>query len=219
MYLPPAFKLEPLASLHEVMRGCPLATLVTRSGDRIVADPIPFLLDAERGEHGVLRAHVARANPLWREHPPGAEALLIFNGPNHYISPSWYATKRETGKVVPTWNYVAVHAHGPLRVIDDPAWVLQQITDLTALHEADRAPPWAVAEAPAEFIAAQLQAIVGIEIAIARIEGKQKISQNRSRADREGVIEGLTASPGEQARAMAARVAQALQQSPPDKNH
>jgi len=210
MYLPPAFKMDDLASLHEVMRRYPLATLVTKAGDGVAADHIPFLLDTASGDLGVLRAHVARANPLWHAHPATAEALVIFTGPDHYISPSWYATKRETGKVVPTWNYVAVHAHGRLRVHDDPAWLRRQIDDLTNLHEAGQPSPWAVADAPEEFIAAQMQAIVGIEMLITRIEGKSKLSQNRSHADRLGVIDGLTASGGVAAGDMAKRVAQEI---------
>ncbi|MDR2992092.1 MAG: FMN-binding negative transcriptional regulator [Burkholderiaceae bacterium] len=216
MYLPPAFQLDDLDSLHAVMRGCPLATLVTRSGDKIVADHIPFLLDAASGDKGVLRGHVARANPLWQAHPGGMEALVIFTGPDHYVTPSWYATKRETGKVVPTWNYVAIHAYGPLRVCDDPAWLRRQLDELTALHEAGRASPWAVSDAPADFIAQQMQAIVGIEIAITRLEGKRKISQNRSRADREGVVAGLAAGHGDKAQAMSRLVAQAMQADVPD---
>ena len=210
MYLPPAFKIDDLASLHAVMRSCPLATLVTKSGEQIVADPIPFLLDTACGDQGVLRGHVARANPLWQTHPASAEVLVIFSGTNHYISPAWYPSKRETGKVVPTWNYAAVHAYGVLRVHDDPAWLRQQIDELTACHEAGRARPWAVSDAPEEFIAAQIKAIVGIEITITRLEGKLKASQNRAQSDREGVVAGLAASGSDQARAMRDLVAQAM---------
>ena len=149
MYLPPAFRIDDLASQHEAMRRHPFATLVTRSGPGIVADHLPFMIDAERGDKGVLRAHVARANPLWRTHPADSEALVIFAGADRYITPSWYATKRETGKVVPTWNYVAVHAWGPLQVFDDPEWLRELIGALTARHEADAARPWAVTDAPA----------------------------------------------------------------------
>ncbi|MFI5011284.1 MAG: FMN-binding negative transcriptional regulator [Hyphomicrobiales bacterium] len=206
MYLPPAHRIDDLARLHEAMRQHPLATLITRSGDGIVADHIPFMIDAGRGEKGVLRAHVARANPLWRTHPEGREALVIFAGANHYITPSWYATKRETGKVVPTWNYVAVHAWGPLQVFDDPEWLREQIGALTARHEAERATPWAVTDAPADFVASQIKFIVGIEIPILRIEGKWKVSQNRPQADRIGVVDGLRAAGDETSRTMAALV-------------
>jgi transcriptional regulator len=147
MYLPPMFRSDDLASQHEVMRRHPLGTLVTRSGEGLAADHIPFLVDAERGEKGVLRAHVARANPLWRTHPRGGDALVIFSGAERYISPSWYATKRETGKVVPTWNYVAVHASGPLVVFDDEAWLARQIAELTSRQEAASGTPWAVSDA------------------------------------------------------------------------
>jgi transcriptional regulator len=218
MYLPPAFKLDDLDSLHAVMLCCSLATLVTRSGNEIVADHIPFLLDAAGGDNGVLRGHVARANPLWQAHPAGVEALVIFTGPDHYVTPSWYAAKRETGKVVPTWNYVAVHAYGLLQVCDDPAWLHRQIDELTALHEANRTLPWAVADAPPDFIAQQMQAIVGIEITITRLEGKRKASQNRSHADRAGVVTGLAASRGDKAQAMVGLVAQTLQEDAPGKN-
>ncbi|SED61694.1 negative transcriptional regulator, PaiB family [Rhizobiales bacterium GAS191] len=207
MYLPPAFRIDDLASLHEAIRHHPLATLVTRSGDSVVADHIPFLIDAERGDKGVLRAHVARANPLWHTHPGDSEALVIFSGADHYITPSWYETKRETGKVVPTWNYVAVHAWGKLQVFEDQDWLREQIGALTSRHEGDRASPWSVSDAPADFIAGQIKGIVGIEIPITRILGKWKVSQNRPEADRKGVVEGLGASPARDGRAMAELVA------------
>jgi transcriptional regulator len=209
MYQPPAFRLDDLGSQHEVMRRHPFATLVTRSGDGVVADHIPFLIDPARGDKGVLKAHVARANPLWRTHPADMEALVIFQGVDHYITPSWYATKAETGKVVPTWNYVVVHAYGPLQVFDDPVWLREQIGALTRSHEASRADPWAVSDAPADFLAAQIKGIVGIEIAISRVEGKRKASQNRPEADRAGVIKGLGEMGGEASAAMAALVAEA----------
>jgi transcriptional regulator len=207
MYLPPLFRIDDLASQHEIIRRNPFATLVTRSGSGMVADHIPFILDAGRGEKGVLRAHVARANPLWRTHPSDAEVLVIFSGAHRYITPSWYATKRETGKVVPTWNYVALHAFGPLKVFDDEAWLRQQIGELTTRQEAERRAPWAVSDAPAEFVAAQIKMIVGIEVPILRVEAKSKVSQNRPPADRDGVIEGLEAEGDDASRAMAALVA------------
>jgi transcriptional regulator len=159
-----------------------------------------------------LRAHVARANPLWRTHPRETEALVIFAGIDHYITPSWYATKRESGKVVPTWNYLAVHAWGPLHVFEDAQWLREQVGALTAMHEARSvasggAAPWAVTDAPEEFIAAQLRGIVGIEVPVTRIDGKVKASQNRPETDREGVVQGLKAQGTEGARRMAALVA------------
>ena len=207
MYLPPLFRIDDLASQHEIIRRNPFATLVTRSGNGMVADHIPFILDAGRGEKGVLRAHVARANPLWRTHPSETEVLVIFSGADRYITPSWYATKRETGKVVPTWNYVALHAFGPLKVFDDEAWLRQQIGELTTRQEAERRAPWAVSDAPAEFVAAQIKMIVGIEVPILRVEAKSKVSQKRPPADRDGVIEGLEAEGDDASRAMAALVA------------
>ncbi|MBV9753295.1 MAG: FMN-binding negative transcriptional regulator [Hyphomicrobiales bacterium] len=206
MYRPLAFRLDALHDQHEVMRRYPLATLITRSADGVIANHIPFMIDAARGDKGVLRAHVARANPLWSTHPRDTEALVIFAGVDHYISPSWYATKRETGKVVPTWNYVAVHAWGPLCVFDDPEWLRGQVGALTALHEADSAAPWAVTDAPEDFVVGQIKAIVGIEVPIARIEGKVKASQNRPQADREGVVEALNGRGGERASSMASLV-------------
>jgi transcriptional regulator len=206
MYLPPIFRNDDLASQHEVMRQHPFAMLVTRSGDSIVADHIPFMIDAGRGEKGTLRAHVARANPLWRVHPKDSEVLVVFSGADRYISPSWYATKRETGKVVPTWNYVAVHASGPLIVFDDPEWLRRQIGELTAQQETGRSAPWAVTDAPADFVATQVKMIVGIEIPILRIEAKWKVSQNRVAADRVGVVEGLEAGGDDASLAMAALV-------------
>jgi transcriptional regulator len=155
------------------------------------ANPIPCLVDSELSEKGTLRAHLARANPQLQELAVVEECLVIFQGPQQYITPSWYETKRETGKVVPTWNYITVHAWGPPRVIDDAAWLRQQVGELTASREDRRAEPWAVSDAPDDFIAAQLKAIVGLEIPIARIEGKWKVSQNRPAADRAGVIAGL----------------------------
>ncbi len=157
-------------------------------------------------KYGVLQAHVARANPQWRDLAVINEALVVFQGVDHYVSPSWYATKQETHKVVPTWNYVMVQARGPVRVIEDDAWLERQIAALTARQEAAREAPWAVSDAPADFIALQRKAIVGIEIEIADIRGKWKTSQNRNAADRAGVVEGLEALGDEEALAMAAIV-------------
>jgi len=204
MYLPPAFSHEDVASQHAFMRSCGLGTLVTNGPAGLYASHVPFLLDDE-GERGVLRAHLSRGNPHWKNFDATAEALAIFSGADFYVTPEWYATKRETGKVVPTWNYIAVHAYGPLRVVDDAAWVRALVTRLTDRHEAGRDKPWAVADAPDDFIAAQLKGIVGIEIPISRLEGKWKMSQNRPAADRAGVVTGLEA---EGQKAAAALVAQ-----------
>src|SRR5215207_2693128 len=203
MYQPPHFREERVEVLHDLIGSHPLATLVTVENGHPDANHIPMLIDRNRGRLGVLRAHVARANVLARGH--GGPALAVFQGPESYVTPSWYATKRETGKVVPTWNYVVVHAHGPLTVIDDPVWIREQIEALTRTQEESRAEPWQVADAPPDFVASQVKAIVGIEIEIATLEGKWKVSQNRPAADREGVAAGLRAL-GSEPSAMAALV-------------
>ena len=193
MYVPPAFRDDDLASLHATMRAARLCSFVTATAQGLVATPLPALIDEAEGERGVLYGHVARANPQWRN-PPAGEAMAIFMGPDAYVTPSWYATKRATGKVVPTWNYVAVHAYGPVEFFEDADRLLGIVTRLTDLHEGPRAGPWAVTDAPADFIRAQLRGIVGLRMPIARIEGKRKMSQNRSAEDRAGVIAGLASS-------------------------
>ena len=203
MYLPPAFKEDRFAVQHALMRAHPLAMLVTLGEGGLVANPVPLVLDPAAGERGTLRGHLARANPQWRAFDATVEALAIFQGAEHYITPSWYATKGETGKVVPTWNYAVVQAYGPLRVVEDPAWLARQIRSLTAEHEGSRSAPWAVEDAPADFVAAQIRGIVGIEIPITRIEAKWKASQNRNEADRAGVVAGLRAEEDAAASAMA----------------
>ena len=190
MYQPPHFRED----RHEVQSSLigenPLGLLFTAGPGGLMANPVPFLLD-ERGPHGTLRAHVARANDQWKELLAAPACLIVFQGPQDYVSPSWYATKRETGKVVPTWNYATVHAWGEARVIEDPDWLRIQIDDLTRAMEGRRSTPWAVDDAPAPFVAMQIRGIVGIEIPIARMEGKWKMSQNRNEADRKGVISGF----------------------------
>ena len=193
MYTPPAFRVDDRTEIHAMMRACRLATLVTATADGLLATPLPLILAAEEGEFGVLYGHLARANPQWQKAAVG-EAMILFNGPDAYVTPSWYETKRETGKVVPTWNYQAVHAYGPAEFFDDPERLLDAVTRLTNLHEGTRAQPWAVDDAPSEFVRAQLRGIVGLRIPITRLEGKRKMSQNRSLADRRGVAEGLSAS-------------------------
>ena len=200
MYLPDVFRETNFSAIAALIARYPLATLVTLQGGQIVADHIPFLIDAE-GK--MLRAHVARANPLWQTFDPSGDALAIFSGVQHYVTPTWYASKRETGKVVPTWNYEVAHVYGRMRAIDDVHWVRLLVHDLTERHEAGRPNPWALDDAPAEFIASQLKAVVGIEISVSRIEAKRKFSQNRTKADRAGVIAGLLTEGDEDARAMA----------------
>jgi transcriptional regulator len=193
MYVPPAFAEDRLPVLHEAIRRTSLATLVTFGPDGLLATPLPLLLDAAAGPYGTLYGHLARANPQWRRSDAATEALVLFMGPDGYITPSWYATKRESGKVVPTWNYVTVHAYGRVEFFEDAAELLDAVTRLTARHEAGRAAPWTPGDAPPDFIQGQLKGIVGMRIAITRLQGKWKLSQNRSAADRAGVVAGLRA--------------------------
>jgi len=193
MYLPTHFAESRPEVLRDFIASHPLGLLVTQNGaGGIDANSVPFFLDvADDGTPGVLRAHVARANPLWKEARGDVDALVVFQGPHGYVSPSWYPSKAEHGKVVPTWNYVMVQARGRLRAIDDKAWLRAFVTRLTDRHEGGRAAPWAVTDAPADFIEATLGAIVGIEIALSSLVGKWKVSQNRAAADRAGVVDGL----------------------------
>lgn len=193
MYIPPAFREDDVTALHAEMRAIRLAQLVTATAEGLIATPLPLIVDAAEGPYGTLYGHVARANSQWKTAPIG-EAMALFMGANAYITPSWYATKRETGMVVPTWNYVAVHAYGAVEFFEDADRLLDVVTRLTNLHEAPRPQPWAVTDAPDSFIKAQLRGIVGLRIPIARLEGKRKMSQNRNVADRAGVVEGLAAS-------------------------
>lgn len=203
MYQPPHHREDRLEVQHELIRLHPLGTLVTMTKSGLVANALPFILDAARGAYGTLQAHLARANTQWRDFEPAVDALVIFQGPQRYITPSWYAVKQETGKVVPTWNYAVVQASGPMRVVEDRDWLATQIAALTNKLENGRTSPWAVTDAPPAFVEAQLKGIVGIEISIARIEGKWKVSQNRPEADRQGVVDGLLATADEQSLAMA----------------
>lgn len=193
MYVPPAFSEEDPETLRAMMREARLGHLVTATARGILSTPLPLLLEPAEGEHGTLYGHLARGNPQWHE-PVIGEALAIFMGPDAYITPSWYAAMREHGKVVPTWNYTAVHAYGIPEFFADPAQLLEAVTRLTDVHERPRREPWSVTDAPAAFIEGQLKGIVGVRIPVSRIEGKRKLSQNRSAADRVGVAEGLMAS-------------------------
>ena len=181
MYQLAAFREDRIEVQHDLMRAHPLA----------LANPVPFLVYAEDSERGTLRAHLARGNPQWSELAAVEDCLVVFQGPQDYVTPSWYATKHETGKVVPTWNYVTVHAWGRPRVVDEADWLRRQLDDLTLLREGARAEPWKVDDAPAQYVAAQIKGIIGLEIPIDRIEGKWKVSQNRPEADRAGVVAGL----------------------------
>ncbi|WP_315919633.1 FMN-binding negative transcriptional regulator [Mesorhizobium sp. SP-1A] len=208
MYEPPLFQETRREVLHALIRAHPLGLLVSARADEPFANALPFLLDESVGPHGRLRAHLAKANPQWRmlAENPSAPVLVVFQGVNSYITPSWYATKRETGKVVPTWNYAMVQVRGTVRVIEDGDWLADQIHDLTSFHESRREAPWAVTDAPAAFIQSQIKGIVGLEIEIAEIHGKWKVSQNRPASDRAGVIEGLEAQSGQDDAEMAGLV-------------
>jgi transcriptional regulator len=190
MYLPPHFEQHDRVALQALMREHPLAALVTSGPDGLTADHVPLEFDATAGEHGTLVGHVARANPLWQS-AAGKPVLAIFRGPQAYVSPSWYPSKASTHKVVPTWNYAVVHAHGVLEAVDDAPWLRELVGRLTDRHEAPRPAPWSVNDAPADYVQTMLRAIVGIRIPIERLVGKWKVSQNRSQADREGVAQGL----------------------------
>lgn len=194
MYNPSHFREERLDVLHALMRQHSLATVVTMGRDGLLASHLPLILDPAPAPFGTLRGHMARANPQWRDSVVEVEALAIFQGPAAYISPSWYATKAETGRVVPTYNYVVVHAHGPMRVTTDPAALLDHVRRLTEHHESANPLPWRVDDAPPEYIDNLLNAIAGIEIPVARLEGKWKVSQNRPAADRAGIAEALRAA-------------------------
>jgi transcriptional regulator len=190
MYLPDTFREDDLQTLHAFIRAHPLATLITAEPGGLLANLVPFTL-MNVGDNGTLRAHIAKANHQVNALSSGAETLVVFQGPDAYITPSWYVSKQEHGQVVPTWNYVVVQVRGTPRVIDDPDWLRTQIHHLTTMQEGKRAAPWSVSDAPEPFVSGQIKAIVGVEIPISSIVGKWKVSQNRSEADRHGVAEGL----------------------------
>jgi transcriptional regulator len=208
MYIPPSnFESRPEVIL-DFIEAHPFGALVTAGAEGLFATHIPFVLDRSRGSQGVLQGHVARANPHHRTMGSEGEALVIFSGPDAYVTPSWYPSKAEHGKVVPTWNYVAVHAYGVVHFIDDPAFLRAHLEALTDRSERGRAGPWRVDDAPPEFIAQMEKAIVGVEIEIGRLEGKWKMSQNRPSADIDGVIRGLGSSDDAAARQVARIVAE-----------
>ncbi len=192
MYVPAHFAEDRIEILHHAIREHGLATIVTQTGDGLIASHVPLMLDPDRGPHGTLIGHFARPNPQTK--PSIGEALVIFQGPDGYITPAWYATKRQTGKVVPTWNYITIHAYGAIRFIGDRDALLDIVTHLTKRYEATSAVPWEVSDAPADFVEGMLNGIIGFEIEIARIQGKWKMSQNRPGADRIGVVAGLNAN-------------------------
>ena len=203
MYLPPYHRLDDRDALCALIETHPLGTWVCQGTGGLIVNHIPFLLDRGQGPHGTLLGHVARANPVWRTWSADTPCVVAFQGPQTYITPGWYPGKTEHGRVVPTWNYTAAHAHGVARVFDDRDTLRALLNRLTDVHEAPQAAPWRVADAPAPFIDQLMRAIVGIEIPIDRLEGKLKASQDEAWADREGTVNGLRACPGEAAQAMA----------------
>ncbi|WP_413793321.1 MULTISPECIES: FMN-binding negative transcriptional regulator [unclassified Pseudomonas] len=203
MYNPKAFAVEDLPQLHGMINECRLALLVTHGEQGLQASHLPLLLDPHQGPNGSLYGHMARANPQWRDLEAGAQALVIFAGTDAYVSPGFYPSKAEHGKVVPTWNYVAVHAYGSAEVFSDAHRLRKLVGALTDRHETGREQPWKIEDAPVEYIDSMLKAIVGFALPIQRLEGKRKLSQNRSPVDIAGVRNGLAASPDPQDRALA----------------
>jgi transcriptional regulator len=190
MYIPRANQEDRVPVLHRLIEEHPFASLITMGSSGLFASHIPMVLE-QNGAMGQLRGHISRANTQWRDYTPEVEALGIFSGPQHYITPNWYLEKQETGKVVPTWNYVVVHVYGYLKVIEDGEWLMTHLASLTNIHEADSPVPWKIGDAPADYIAALTKGIVGLEMTIERLEGKWKVSQNRSEQHRDGVAKGL----------------------------
>lgn len=217
MYIRKEHRLADVAAMHALMQAHALGAWITAGAAGLAANHIPFLLDRTRGAHGTLLGHVARASPVWRTLDGATPSLVIFQGPHSYITPNWYPGKAEHGKVVPTWDYAVVHAHGVARAVEDPAWLLDVLARLTHAHEAANKTPWRLSDAPADYIGKLLRAIVGIEIPIMRLEGKLKASQDEDRCDRLGTVAGLRGLGRPEAAAMAALVRGALdaQHMPP----
>ncbi|SEG37376.1 negative transcriptional regulator, PaiB family [Bryocella elongata] len=193
MYIPKFNAEHNIPEMHALLRAHPLATLVTMHPSGLFASHIPMVIHSEESENGVLRGHLARANAQWEDFDASVEALAIFTGHDHYISPSWYPSKAENHRSVPTWNYSVVHAYGTLRVIEDASWLRAHLAALTHQHEQQFAAPWTLEDAAPDYIDALIRGIVGLEITITRLEGKRKLSQNRDERDRNGVIAGLDA--------------------------
>jgi transcriptional regulator len=191
MYRPSIFAEERNDELHRIMRDHPLGTIVTHTASGLDANHIPFELDVSRGAHGTLQGHIARANPLWKQVADGAEVLVIFRGPQGYISPSWYPSKHESHRHVPTWNYEVVHAHGRIRFVDDERFVRGVVARLTRRHESSEQKPWKIGDAPAGYLDEMLRMIVGLEVDISSLVGKRKLGQNRDTRDVEGAVNAL----------------------------
>ena len=210
MYVPARHRFDDREALFALMGAHPLGGWVCHGVDGLVANHVPFFLDRTRGPHGTLVGHVSRANGVWRALGAGAPSVVMFQGPQAYVTPGWYPGKAAHGEVVPTWNYVVVHAHGVARAVDDRDWLLGVLNRLTDEHEARQALPWRVGDAPAAYVDRLLRAVVGIEIPIDRLEGRLKASQDEARPDREGTVRGLRASTCPWAQAMAGLVQRAL---------
>lgn len=213
MYLPSHFKEARVSILQDFIRRHGLATLVCQGSRGLVASHVPLLFDPAPAPNGTLRGHLARANAHWRDTLPNVDGLAIFSGPQGYVSPNWYASKHEHGKVVPTWNYVAVHAYGPIHFFHDADRLRALVAALTDVHEAGLPKPWSIDDVPPDFIRAHLKGIVGFEMPIARLEGNWKLSQNRPAADRQGVVDGLRANGDAASMALADLVAAASAES------
>jgi transcriptional regulator len=206
MHVPKIHEEKDIAVLHALIQSHPLGAWVTIADGELLANHIPFLLDPTRGEYGTLVGHVARANPVWQTFSRTVESVVMFQGPQAYITPSWYPSKHTHGKAVPTWNYAVVHAHGVPHTVDDPQWLLAHLNALTDTHEGNQALPWKVSDAPQDFTDRLMGAIVGIEIPITQLVGKWKVSQNRPELDQVGVVDGLMARGDARSKEMAVLV-------------
>ena len=210
MYVPKHHEESDVSVLHALIEEQPLDAWVTHGEGELLVNHIPFLLDRTLGEYGTLIGHVARANPAWHAFSKSISSVVVFHGPQAYITPSWYPSKLEHGKAVPTWNYAVVHAHGLPRAIEDREWLLRHVSHLTDVHEAEQAHPWKGSDAPPDFTDKLLGAIVGIEIPIAKLVGKWKVSQNRPTPDKLGAVAGLLGRDDPQSKEMAALVSQSV---------
>lgn len=206
MHVPKHYEESRVDVLHELMAANPFATVTMVSDAKLEIAHMPLVVDKTQQPYGMLRGHVARANPLWRASDNATETVVVFHGPHAYVTPSWYPSKQAHGKVVPTWNYAVVHAHGVPRAVHDTDWLREHLTELTGQQEAGKPTPWKLTDAPAEYIDTMLKAIVGIEFTITALVGKWKLSQNKSHADRLGVVEGLSTRDSEGCEAAVARL-------------
>jgi transcriptional regulator len=211
MYVNPSHQLTDREAIFSLIASHPLGAWVCHGREGLIANHVPFLLDRGRGPHGTLIGHVARANGVWRELDAATPSVVMFQGPQAYITPGWYPGKTEHGRVVPTWNYVVAHAHGVARAIEDREWLLDMLNRLTNAQEARQAAPWSVSDAPRSFIDKLMGVIVGIELPIERLEGKLKVSQDEANQDRRGTVQGLRNKPGDEAEAVADLVGKAME--------